>query len=338
MVVWRLALVVIASVLLAPPEAFPQPPRHGGDRGSPERRGDSNRRMLFFEALREVHHHNSGKEFLDLLYHKPVRIEIKLQEEDFAKLQEYARSAMHVLRDLEKQPHTDNTTKQELISLIGQKLAPLNAQSIQLLQTKSRFDRLIELYAQRSGYSAAANGKVAERIGLVGEDLEKFREARAKLRHQIMEETGRQIQRLLSKSSGDVREQMSRLFENANDRLNESLALELTASQKSMFDKLLENPFADLPKRGPRRRGGPPPHRLGEPSHDNRKHGEKTGGGPGRGRPTPKGPEQAVPERKPGIDCCKNQYPCLPSRSEATEIQHFRKHAQESLVQAVSAG
>ncbi len=270
---WRLVWIALL-VFGGADTVWCQPPRGHGDGGGPRSR------IVFFQALRDAYQESSNKEFVDLLHHRPVRDEIELEEADYEALRDIGKQAMHAVRDLEHDKSTHRLSREEIRGKIIEVIGPIQQRSLELLKSKARFDRLVELIAQRHGYAAAANKEVADRIGLSGEDLDRFRETRDGLKRELMEETGRQIERIFKQSGGDVRERIQTVFENSRTWMDDRLAGELTVEQQNAFARLLEESFTDFPPMRGGWRRGPPPRRDGH-HHPDRE-------GPRSGPPPPK--------------------------------------------------
>lgn len=268
--IWRIT-VLIALAMLLPTEGMGQPPRRGGPGRNP-----------FFDAMREAFQEDTHRELFELLYHPPVREHVGLNREDFDQIRDYMKDSMQAIHQLADDSRNSSKSKDELKAEILERTAPFHESAVRLLREKADLERLVQLFVQARGFSSAANGEVAERIELQGEELAKFREARAKLKHRLMNETRREIEKLIHNPPQDVRERIKKLFEKANEKLDAEIAEHLTDPQKTALETLKGEPFDGLPKRGgdPRHGGGgrgfdrsrPPPHkdpppREGCPDH-----------------------------------------------------------------------
>ncbi|RMF42695.1 MAG: hypothetical protein D6753_06870 [Planctomycetota bacterium] len=245
--------------------------------GQPRRGGPRNRYLG--EALRELDRHHPERELMELLWHPPVRQEIGLTDEEFAHVMAEMRGVMVKIRDLDQSLDEKEASREEVAKKLAEIVAPAYQRATEYLKENADFERLVELFVQQRGYSAASNQEVAKRIGLEGEALKEFQEAKHHLLHEMMDKVRPEFERLIRTPKGSQQEmgrEVERLFKHAHQEVDEKLAQRLTPEQKAALDRMRDRaPFADLPRpgMGPMRGRGP-----------------REGRGPERGRPGPPGP------------------------------------------------
>ena len=118
---------------------------------------------------------------------------------------------------------------------------------------------MLGFYVQARGYRALLNDKVAKKIGLEGEALEKFRELRSETWQGLMVETNDAIRRHLRNTppgTQHTRGVISDLYKLAEKKLEEKLSGHLSEQQIAEFELLKgekfplpEHPF-NYPGRG----------------------------------------------------------------------------------------
>lgn len=235
---------------------------HSGDR---RRSGGPRESDPFFEAMREVHLESSSKELFDLLRHASIRQEINLKDADADRLHANGREAFKAIFAIRKdnqENQAEPASKDELKRQIREVLAPLEEKSFEILQqSETDFKRLLGIYAQARGYRAILNDKVAEQIGLQGEELDAFRKFRHEQGRAIMEDTRRAVEKEIRNTppGSSPRAAISKLFRRAEEQLDENLGSQLSAEQLAAFEAL-KGSEVELPERlfsfAPDHRGG----------------------------------------------------------------------------------
>ncbi len=239
---WRLVGMLAAVLLVLLTHASAEPPHRGRD--------------PFFEALRSVLQASPNKDILDLLRHPEVCQEIKLSGEDSKAIEKNMRAAMRQILKLRDTLRGERLNREELKTKIQATLEPFEKASMELLSSEQvDLERLIGLYVQTRNYRAAANDEVAKRIGLAGEELARFRKARSDISRRQMEETRRDIERIMRSRTGDMRKDIAKLFERAEAKVDAELAERLTDDQTAKLESL-KGPAFEFPRRPFNFRGG----------------------------------------------------------------------------------
>ena len=258
-----LALVM----LLCATQAFAQPPQPNTQQPKeqqPNEQPSAGRRPgprpgerdPFFEAIRDAHRRQAAiREIFDLLRHESVQTEIQLSSEKLMEIQEVFRNSFNSIFELRNELKDSTESKEALVEKILQRQIPFDQKVFSLLRENAKYDRLLGIYVQAREYRAAANEDVASRIGLVGDDLQAFRTARSDIWHRLMDDNRDKIGNLIREGK---RDEISELFEDAEKRLNEALAMKLTSEQRKALHDLEGQKF-ELPNR-PFDFRGPPPH------------------------------------------------------------------------------
>ncbi len=241
-----------------------QPPR--GDRER-ERERDP-----FFMAVRHVHLQLSPDRELHetLLRYDTVAEAIGLPAEDLKQIQDAIRESIKTTFALREEFKDSNASQDEMSAKIIARLAPFEEKISTILQ-RADFDRLLGIYVQDRKYRAATNKAVAQRIGLGGDELLALREYRSRVWQRLMDESRDQMRDLIRHNRG---EEIPKLFQSAEEKLNAAMSLKLTASQREALEKLKGEPFDFPPKVDFR----PPP--------------------------PPRGPRRGEEPRSPNKDCC----------------------------------
>lgn len=274
--VFSLTMLWIAQVLVAPCHA-----QRSEGRG---RRGSSPNRE-FYDMLGEAMRNDPHREILDLLLHEAVRQHLQLSEEDYEKLVKIgtnSRDQIWGLRD--KTPRlTGEELKNEIVKIMDE-----NGSAAFEALGDEKTKRLEGLYVQQKKTSAAGNPRIAERIGLEGEELDRFQQAHWDLRHRARDEIRPYIERLMQDSNlslHDRQQKLARLFERSGREIDEALAEKLTEEQRRKLQELMGEPFEDLPPPwmgpGPGRRGPPGASRRGsgrDSEHEGRDAGASDNG------------------------------------------------------------
>ncbi len=224
----------------------------------------------FFEALREVHVESANRELFELVRHDSIRQEINLSPADAEQIQSNMRQAFKAIFAVRDDNQGKPTSQEDLKQQIRDAIAPLEAESIALLRKpETNFNRLLGLYVQARSYRALMNDQVAEVIGLQGSALDDFRKSRADSWRSIMDDTRRAIEKEIRNNppGASPRQAISQLLQQAEAKLDEQLASQLSDAQREQLQQLKGEPF-------------PLPERLFSfPPHRGR------GGPEGRGRP-----------------------------------------------------
>lgn len=258
---------------------------------------DAKEREAFFEVMREVLPH---KELFDLLDHKSIRAEVDVNDADAETIEDNVRSTFEALRKFRDAEEGKLLTPEQLKQKVRETIAPFNQKSYDILEKNAKFDRLLGLYVQARGYRALLNDKIAKKIGLEGEALEKFRELRSETWRGLMEETNDAIKRHLRNTPPGAqppRNAISDLFRHAEKELEEKLSCSLSDEQKDAFESLKGPQFA-LPER---------PFNYGR----GRGPGGSKDKGPGDKGPDKRGPDGKPPHnRKAECEKCSNHHRC----------------------------
>ncbi len=251
-----------------PPPVGAQPP--GGKNPAPRpgsRPGgqDDEARNQFFEAMRDAHRRQiPDREIVDLLRHEVIRKEVGLSDESWEKIQELLRSSMKATWDLRKEVADDSATKEELVEKILARQATFDQQILALLRDPEnlQYERFLGIYVQAREFRAATNEDVANRIGLVGDDLQAYRAARFEIARKLMDDNRDRLGSLLREGQ---REDISKLFDETEVKLNQALAMKLNSDQRKALENLKGAAFKLPPRpfdfRGPPRGGGRPESR-----------------------------------------------------------------------------
>ncbi len=265
----RVTQVTLTFCLLCCSQLCAQPPR-------------TENRDKFYDALGEAHRQLiPQRELVGLLWHKEIRDEVGLSAENYEMIEALRNKQYTAVMAIGEELRDPTLTKEERVKRIVEAQAPLDKQIYELLQNSenAKFDRLLGLYVQSRGFSAATNEIVAERIGLEGDAFIEYRRARGETWHQLMDENRDKMSNLIRE--GD-RQKISRLFEEADKKLNVALASKLSSEQRAALLKLQGEKF-DLPKqpdfRGPR-------GRRGNGRRGNGDRGPPPGGPPERQKPS----------------------------------------------------
>ena len=231
-----------------------QPPSGTRDERARDERGGRGGRDQFYEAMREVFRDTTpNRELVELVWSDAVRAEIGLSTENHHEIEKAFRGAFESVMELREQladQKLDKLAWREKILAIQR---PVDDKVMQMLADPqiANFDRLIGIYVQNRGFRSAANAAVATRIGLVGEDLESFQRARSDVWHRLMDKNRDQMGSLIRDGQ---RDKIAKLFEEAEQKLDQELALLLTEQQKSAL-KNLEGEEFKLPRSAPDFRG-----------------------------------------------------------------------------------
>lgn len=265
-VVWAL----FASSLLA------QPPERRGEDSERSRRSDD-----FYEAMREAQRReSSSRELLELLLRSSeIQKEIAIDEVHLKELKSLISDAVRAFWDLRRETRDAELSKDELVEKIVKGQRQIDDKITKLLVENSDYDRLLAIYVQARNYRAAAHDDVAAKIGLAGDDLKRYRESSSDLWHALMKMNRWKIEKLIRERK---EEEFSKVFKEAEDRLDELLSSRLSEEQREKLEELKGEKFAfPLPASGPPPRGepgGPPPRRGGE-------SGPRRNGGDGKDKP-----------------------------------------------------
>ncbi len=226
-------------------------PSDGGHRPDGKRPFEPREHEPFFEALREVHLESSNKELFELVRHESIRQEINLSPADAEQVQANMRQAFKAIFAVRDNNQGKPTSKEELKQQIRDVIAPLEAESIAILRkSETDFERLLGLYVQARSYRALLNDQVAEVIGLQGAALDDFRKSRADSWRSIMDDTRRAIEKEIRNNppGASPRQAISQLLQQAEAKLDEQLASQLSEAQRTQLQQLKGAPFK-LPER-----------------------------------------------------------------------------------------
>lgn len=223
----------------------------------------------FFQAMREAQELSPTKEILEMLRYDRVREHLGLTEENSSDLRQHAQSAWATLRELSDEFRGQKIPNAEMRDRIVEAMKPFDESTKKLLESKGiDYQRIVELFVQSRGYSAAANSEIAGQIGLDEEGLKKFRHKMDEYRDRYRRSAYSEIRKAISEDEhGKVRDAIRSI----ERRVNMKLKLVLTPEQQKALDQLAGTPVPDIPKFGD-------PHRFGS-------SGRSSGGRPPGGRP-----------------------------------------------------
>ncbi len=261
--------------------------------GQPRRGGPRNHSLG--DALRELDQRHPERELMELLWHPPVRHEIGLTDEEYAHIVAEMRGVMTKIRDLDRALDKNGASRDELVEKLAEIVEPAYRHATEFLKEHADYQRLIELFVQQRGYSAASNQEVAKRIGLEGDALRQFREAKHRLLREVMDKVRPEFERLIrnpKESPQEMGHEVERLFKQAHEEVDEKLAHRLTPEQKAALEAMRDRaPFSPLPRPGM----GPP---RGRPPRPGR--GAERKGPPEKPEPPPRAPAAPPPSGSGG--------------------------------------
>jgi hypothetical protein len=180
-----------------------------------------------------------------LLHHDPIRIELELDDQVYEEIAAGDREVMDKVFGL----RDSSLSREELAQQITEILDGYGAKAFESL-SEEKTQRLEGLYAQLWKSSAAANKRIADRIGLEGESLEAFRSELEDLRREMWDEIGPLRRRLFENPNldrEDVRKKLERLVDRRSAEIEQKLSARLTAQQRENLESLKGEPFAELP-------------------------------------------------------------------------------------------
>lgn len=279
-------LIVAVFLCLTVLTAVAQPP--GGSRGN---RGRGWNRDMW-DAFRKAHRTAADKEILDLLRHDSVREELKLTDD----ANDHLRKLGHKLFEELGQVPQDLGSK-KTIQRVSELLDKYGADAFEYLGTQIGEDgirRLEGIYAQSRRWGAATNSRIAQCIGLQGEELKEFRELADSLMEDMRDSVRPEISEIMEDSSLDFSERRSRierLFSRRTEQIDEKLKNRLTKDQRDKLLGLHGDPFEDLPNW--RRPPPGPPSNFGRGGRGDRDNGDRDNGD-----------RRSEGEKKDGSDSC----------------------------------
>ncbi len=272
----------VLLLLAVPVYAQPRPPRGGpgpgpGSGPGGELRGLGGERDPFFDAMREVFQDAPHKELFDLVNRSEVRQEIGLASDAASKVKDNVHDAMREVFSLRDKQ--ERLTKDQYKEKIRNALTPFEKESYKILEEHGNFDRLLGIYAQARKYRAILNDKVAEKIGLDGVALDRFRRERAEYGRTLWEETRDLVDKAIRNNppGAALRPAFGRLFQQAEEKLERRLAELLTDEQKRKFEDLKGVEFK-LPPDVFDPRGRRPPHNDHKGPPDDKQKRNDAGG------------------------------------------------------------
>lgn len=255
-----------------------------GDHHRSSRTGDP-----FFGAVREIFLADADLQMYAFAIDKRVSDHLQLSGESRNYLKQQLTGYFGKMSDWKEEYLADPSSIEGLRDAMRTEadLARTNMQKH--LSQQEKLKDLFSLYIQARGAIAAAVKPIADEIGLAGEGLQKFRQAKEEAWHDMMDKLRDEMRHILRQPVEDRRDHVTRLHRHAARQLELTLSRELGEDLRQALDKLageeLPNiqefqrlrrlPFAG-PGRGP---GGPPPNRGGS---GRRPPGE---GNPPRGDP-----------------------------------------------------
>lgn len=248
-------LILVLSPILS---AQPRPGRGPGTRPP---RGDN-----FSEAIREAQRiEGTNQELLGfLLRHESIQQEIGIGEEHIKELRDLISDAIRAAWELRRESRDEEWSKEQLVEIMLERQRTFDRKVTELLEEHADYERLLGIFVQTRSYRAATHASIAERIGLEGEQLLEYREARSKLWHALMKANRWRIEDYIRERKND---EIERLMKYAENRLDELLAARLSEDQRARLESLEGEEF-DLPEevfsmrrppggdKSPRRDGG----------------------------------------------------------------------------------
>ncbi len=226
------------------------------------------------ESMREIHEATPNREILGLLFHEPVRKEIKFSDESFETFKNGMKASFDTMRTLWSEEREGKITREQRQARVLQAMKTMDEQSRKLLD-EPQFDRLLGLYVQHLGVAAAENAEVARRINLAGSDLEEFRRSRSHIRKELIEMNQSRMDRILRSRNENTPKNLESLFAEIEASVNERLSTELSEPQRIALKNLEGASFADLPP--PRIGWGPRPGAPGGGGRGGRDRGRSDG-------------------------------------------------------------
>ncbi len=219
-----------------------------------------------FQLMREVLRDCPRKEILDLLRIDEVREHLGLKQELFDEISSLDRDSFNDTVKILQGNHDDSKKKWKATKRITEYCDA----AYELLDKElgiTGIERLDGLFAQARGPSAAANGRIAEKIGLAGSELDQFRALSDEL-FQEMRGLRSHISRIYANprwSFKEKSEKIRKLFDAHREKTADKLTELLTPEQNTALIKLQgeEFKFEQRP-----RSGRPPRNRRSEGDSD----------------------------------------------------------------------
>lgn len=234
----------------------------------------------FFDALREIHSETPDREILEVLMHEEVRSEINLKESTWKELESVFDSARAGLSELHRENEKSPLSKVELKAKLRDGIAKVTSKVFQLLdEQKVDMDRLLGIYFQVHGFRAAATDRVANRIGLSGDDLNAFREQKTLKWQSVMDSSRDKIRR--SVRGPGQGEMIFKILKDAREEFDNALKDLLNEDQQQAMEKLRGEEFEFAKKIREARPGGFRPGGRGRPGGGRGDTGDRNGNGNG---------------------------------------------------------
>ncbi len=232
-------------------------------------------RDSFFEALRAVHNENPDHEILELARNEQVLELLEVNIEQRSTFEASMKQAFEAMKELHNAQGDNPLSAEELKTEIRKASEQNNSKAFEALGDKSKLDRLIGIFVQWRGESAAACGQVASRIELDGDALTKFREKKAKLWSELMSDVRDEMKDAMrERDHQERRRKMHHLMSAAKDNMNAELKLELTEEQKNKLHSLRGEEVKNIHELLDQR-GGPGPGRGGNGNPSDSERGGK---------------------------------------------------------------
>ncbi|MEZ6137521.1 MAG: hypothetical protein R3C53_21750 [Pirellulaceae bacterium] len=215
----------------------------------------------FYKAIREVHiRQSSDRDLVEtLLRFNSIPKEVGLSQEKVGELRsiigDSIRSTFKLRDELEV-----GMTHEQIVSRIMEVQAPFEKKIANMLRDKQvmNFDRLLQLYVQHRKTSAVTNSTVADHLGLSTEELQDLRKFRNEMQDKLRDENRDKVADLIRKRK---REEIRRLFEAVDEKIDIAMAMQLTAEQRQKLEDMTGERFVfPAPEFG-----GRPPRRERDP-------------------------------------------------------------------------
>ncbi len=251
-------------------------------------------RESFFRAMREAFRQNADNEILEFAQHPNLPELLELESKDLEPFRKQVFATRTAMQDLHGEHKDTPIDHDRLVSRINEISSDGTRKAIEALEATGKWERVVGLFVQLRGSSAAATGAIAEKIALSGEQLDRFRKARSELWEEHMKDVGKVIQSAMRSRERDPNRgrRIAEMMREAQEKTNEELRKLLTPDQQTALDALRGEAVNDInEKLDFRKRSG----RGGRGPRDDKRGGEKPGERPGD-RP---GEGQRDPQRGP---------------------------------------
>lgn len=216
----------------------------------PEPSENFRNRETFLNALRDVRTHNA-QDLTFLLLHRSVRDEVKLDDAGWREFRDLHSRNLTAGEKLFQQLVEKQINAEVLKTELSKIAVEADKAILELLEKHKITDRLIGLFVQHRGASAAVNKLVAVKIGLEDPQRQEILKKRAKVEREVFEEAAEDFRN--SARNPDVRRN---IWEKVQKKINLAVSEELSNEQRSQLEMLEGTPFKfdELGRGGPRPR------------------------------------------------------------------------------------